>query len=528
MTAQRQTVFDQSHYLKLIEARGETIRRVVNELKPALELSTALDAGCGIGFFAKILQEAGLNIRAFDGRMENVEQARARFPQISFEQGDVENPEIRKLGEFDLVLCFWLLYHLENPLLAIRNLRSLTRKVLLMESMCFPDQKSWMLLREEPSLDDQGLRDIAFYASEGCLVKMLYRAGFDGVYRIELFPDHDDFRETEEHMRRRTILFAFPQKVSLAGLIFVPEPRESADPWRKTPPAPAKISKRLRQFLAKPADEKLASVSRRMKTIFGENPSIMALPFGARWLLEGSALDQSLLSGNFENAETRFVERFLQAGMTVLDIGAHHGFYTLLASKLVGPTGRVVSFEPSPRERVRLERHVRLNKCGNVRIEQTALGASPGKAELFLVEGMEDYCNSLRPPAVNAETRRVPVNVTTLDEFLSSTRLTGVHFIKLDVEGAELEVLKGASNLLRQSSRPVFMIEVYDIRTKPWGYAARDIVRFLMERTFEWYSLDESGMPRPVDATSPSFDANLVAVPAERMHSFSQSVKIRS
>src|SRR5439155_23701316 len=193
-------------------------------------------------------------------------------------------------------------------------------------------------------------------------------------------------------------------------------------------------------------------------------------------------------------AETKFVARFLRDGMTVLDIGAHHGFYTLLASSRVGSSGSVIAFEPSPRERVRLERHVRLNKCANVRIEQTALGASPGKAELFLVEGMEDYCNSLRPPAVNAETRRVPVNVTTLDEFLSSTRLTGVHFIKLDVEGAELEVLKGASNLLRQSSRPVFMIEVYDIRTKPWGYAARDSVRFLMERTFDRYSPDESGM----------------------------------
>jgi FkbM family methyltransferase len=272
----------------------------------------------------------------------------------------------------------------------------------------------------------------------------------------------------------------------------------------------------------------LASLSRRVKILLGGHSNVVKLPFGARWLLEGSALDENLLSGSFENAEARFVERFLQAGMTVLDIGAHHGFYTLLASMRVGRTGRVIAFEPSPRERIRLERHIRLNRCENVRIEEIALGASPGKAELFLVEGMEDYCNSLRPPAVNAETRRVPVNVATLDDFLSSTCLTDVQFIKLDVEGAELDVLKGASNLLRQSSRPVFMVEVYDIRTQPWGYAARDIVRFLTERGFEWYSLEESGTPRPVDSASPSFDANLVAVPAERMHSFSESVKIRS
>ena len=507
MTAPRQTIFDQSHYLRLIEARGETIRRMVKELKPALNLSTAMDAGCGVGFFSETLRECGLQVRAFDGRIENVAEARKRFPQISFEQGDVQNSEIRDLGESDLVLCFGLLYHLENPLLAIRNLRSLTRQVLLLESMCFPDEEQWMLLREEPSLKDQSLTDIAFYASEGCLVKMLYRAGFGAVYRIASLPDHDDFRETSEHVRRRTVLLAVPQKLNLH--------------------APAKISENVRQFLVKPANQKLASVSRRVKAFFGENSRVVTLPFGARWLCEQSALDGQLRSGKFEVAETKFVARFLRDGMTVLDIGAHHGFYTLLASSRVGSSGSVIAFEPSPRERVRLERHVRLNKCANVRIEQIALGASPGRAELFLVEGMEDYCNSLRPPAVNAETRRVPVSVTTLDEFLSSAGLADVHFVKLDVEGAELDVLKGASNLLRQSLRPVFMVEVYDIRTRPWGYSARDIVRFLAERSFKWFSLEESGQPAPVDSIGCSFDANLVAVPAERMHSFGESVKIR-
>src|SRR5258708_36436416 len=155
-------------------------------------------------------------------------------------------------------------------------------------------------------------------------------------------------------------------------------------------------------------------------------------------------------------------------------------------------------------------------------------GPSRGKAELLQERGTKYYCITFPPPAVNAETRRVFVNVTTLDEFLSATALTDVDFVKLDVEGAELDVLKGASNLLRQSLRPIFLVEVYDIRTQPWGYAAREIVRFLTERSFEWFSLGENGKPTPVDSASCSFDANLVAVPAERMHSFTESVKIRS
>ncbi len=194
------TQFDSNYYLDLIEARGDTIRRIVNQLKPALNLSTALDAGCGVGFFGKILQDAGLSVRAFDGRIENVEEARSRFPQISFERGNVENPDIRKLGQFDLVLCFGLLYHLENPFLAIRNLYALTGKCLLLESMCFPDEEPWMLLREEPNREDQSLTDVAFYATEGGLVKMLYRAGFTSVYRMSTLPDHDDL--CQSHVKK--------------------------------------------------------------------------------------------------------------------------------------------------------------------------------------------------------------------------------------------------------------------------------------------------------------------------------------
>src|SRR5213080_3394630 len=193
VTAPRQTIFDQSHYLRLIEARGETIRRMVKELKLALNLSTAMDAGCGVGFFSETLRECGLQVRAFDGRIENVAEARKRFPQISFEQGDVQNSEIRDLGESDLVLCFGVVYHLENPLLAIRNLRELTKKCLLLESMCLPGEKASMLLRKEPREHDQSLTEVACYSSEASLVKMLYHAGFGMVYRIVHLPDHDDF-----------------------------------------------------------------------------------------------------------------------------------------------------------------------------------------------------------------------------------------------------------------------------------------------------------------------------------------------
>jgi SAM-dependent methyltransferase len=202
------TAFDKEPYLHLIRARGNTIRGVVDELKPKLNLANALDAGCGVGFFAQALHECGLYVRGFDGRLENVVEARHRFPRIPFGQGDIEDPDIARLGVFDPVLCFGLLYHLENPMLAIRHLRALTGKGLLLESMSLPGADPGIMMREEPSQEVQSLTDIALYPSEGCLVKMLYRAGFAAVYRVAVMPAHDDFRETSEHARRRTILFA--------------------------------------------------------------------------------------------------------------------------------------------------------------------------------------------------------------------------------------------------------------------------------------------------------------------------------
>jgi 2-polyprenyl-3-methyl-5-hydroxy-6-metoxy-1,4-benzoquinol methylase len=142
------TEFDQRHYVKLIRARGETIRRVATRLRQTLGLASALDAGCGVGFFSRILQECGLDVRGFDRRAENVAEARRRFSAISFEQGDIESVGILKLGTFDLTLCFGLLYHLENPMLAIRHLRALTGKALLLESMCIPGNDAGMMLRE--------------------------------------------------------------------------------------------------------------------------------------------------------------------------------------------------------------------------------------------------------------------------------------------------------------------------------------------------------------------------------------------
>ncbi len=514
------TPFDQKEYRQLIEARGETIRRAVKRLKPALGLSNAVDAGCGVGYFSKTLVECGLNACGFDGREENVAEARHRFPQIPFEQGDIEERAILQLGRFDLVLCFGLLYHLENPLQAMRNLRGLTGKCLLLESMCVPEEKPAMLLRDEPRQDDQSLTNMALYPSESSLVKMLYRVGFRMVYRVRPLPDHEDFRETTEHRRRRTVLLASNTAIDVAGFRLVTEPCEPEDPWAKKPEARATLPQRIGRFLASPARTKYITLANRARRVFPGMPMPLRLPFGAWWLAEKSALDHELIYNEFERMETGFVKRLLRRDMTVVDAGAHHGLYTLLASKQVGWSGKVIAVEPSPRECKRLEKHLRVNRCSNTELVSCALGEDNGEADLYLVDGFQDWCNSLRPPEVDEPIRTVRVPVRRLDDVLGELGVFKVDLIKLDVEGAELSVLYGAMKLLHARSRPAILAEVQDIRTRPWGYAARDILQFLIRMDYRWFAIAAKGALLPISCDQEEYHANLVALPVEREEEF--------
>jgi len=277
------------------------------------------------------------------------------------------------------------------------------------------------------------------------------------------------------------------------------------------------ISQRIRRFAARPTADKIVSLAFRLRRIFPNAPIPYRLPFGAWFLVGNSHVDTALLTNEFESAEINFVQRYLKQGMTALDIGAHHGLYTLLASKRVGPSGKVIAFEPSPGERKQLVRNVRINICSNVHVEPYALGKEPTRDNLYVVEGGEDGCNSLRPPAVQSETWTVPVEVVTLDAIAAKLGLTNVDFLKLDVEGAELDVLKGSLGLLQNAPRPVLLVEVYDIRTKPWGYQAREIVQFLKRLRYSWFQLLDSGSLQLVSSNLEVYDANLVALPTERM-----------
>jgi SAM-dependent methyltransferase len=224
-------IFDLPHYERLNETREAFLREFLPAWIGRLGLNTAIDVGCGLGYFSRALQGLGLRVTACDGRRENVEEASRRYPQISFRVANVEDSALESLGKFDLVFCFGLLYHLENPFAALRNLHALTGKVLLVESMCVPGGRALLDLREEGKTEDQGLNFVAFYPTEPCLVKMLHSAGFPFVYRFSRMPEHEAFHEGGTRKQMRTMLAASKDTLEFPILVRATDPPQIVDPW---------------------------------------------------------------------------------------------------------------------------------------------------------------------------------------------------------------------------------------------------------------------------------------------------------
>lgn len=286
----------------------------------------------------------------------------------------------------------------------------------------------------------------------------------------------------------------------------------------------AETRSRVSRFLAKPWREKVHTLTNRWRSSVARIPVPVYLPFGAFWIARNDNIGQLIKNGNFERPETAFVGRFLTPGMTVLDLGANQGYYTLLASRSVGNSGRVFSFEPSPRERKALALHKRLNRCKNVTIVGLAVGAEEREIDLYVVRGHETGCNSLRPPIAMSESEPVRVKMVRLDDWLQREQVSRVDFIKLDVEGGELDALKGAQALLQRRPRPVVMIEVQDLRTQPWGYRAKEIIEHLNHKDFQWFRVSADGAVAALDQQAEEFDGNFIACPIERLEQLKELI----
>lgn len=196
-------------------------------------------------------------------------------------------------------------------------------------------------------------------------------------------------------------------------------------------------------------------------------PSELVLPIlqgklkGMKWT--AGSFNHGCWLGTYERGIRVKLEKTVRETDIVYDIGAHVGYYTLLFSKIVGNSGRVFSFEPLKRNLIYLGKHLKINRITNVSVVEAAVSDSAGTQ--FFEVGKSHSMGHLSPEGGVGE----KVCVLTLDEFIFGSKNPVPQCIKIDVEGAETLVLKGAKRVLSEF-HPIIFLAAH-------GYRKRDECR---------------------------------------------------
>lgn len=213
------------------------------------------------------------------------------------------------------------------------------------------------------------------------------------------------------------------------------------------------------------------------------------------------ALRSRLINGVVRNlARLRLTEpevlgltAVVRAGDRVMDVGAAYGMYTYPLACMVGPAGYVFSFEPQPKQRTVLRTINRLLQLRHVHVDGSALGAAAGKCGMLLplrfgvpIHG-HAHMAAGAAAATTAAARLLVVSVQTVDDWCQLWEIDSLSFMKVDVEGFELNVLAGAGQVIERC-RPSMLLEIEERHTARYGHKAIEVAAHIL-RTWPEYRM---------------------------------------
>ena len=236
---------------------------------------------------------------------------------------------------------------------------------------------------------------------------------------------------------------------------------------------------------------------------------------GIKYSLDISDLVGWYIYWGFSDAPRRKLYSLITKGSTVIDVGANLGEVALNAAKLVGTGGKVYAFEPFPANYKKLAANLELNSFANLFIFNKGLGNEPHKVAMVAEENNAGM-NRIASGAELGKTDAL-VEIIKLDDFVREKGLSSVDLIKIDVEGYEMNVLKGGIETIKQF-RPKLFVEVIDAHLKRQGSSALEVFQFFEELD---YSLSLADTGRPVDSRRmpTEFQYDVVATPGRPVQS---------
>jgi FkbM family methyltransferase len=195
------------------------------------------------------------------------------------------------------------------------------------------------------------------------------------------------------------------------------------------------------------------------------------------------------LKGVWEPAVTEYVCPRIKPGMTVIDVGADTGYYTLLFARRVGRVGKVIAFEPIPSARETLERNISLNDYTNITVCDFALFSSNS---LMVLEAPREL-SRIDPRKTKNEKTGIQIQTKSFDECVSQLNIQRIDLVKIDVEGAELDVLYGMRHSL-EKYHPALLVEVHSHYLTHFGYTTEDLGGFLDDMKYGLHPVDKPSL----------------------------------
>lgn len=202
-----------------------------------------------------------------------------------------------------------------------------------------------------------------------------------------------------------------------------------------------------------------------------------------------------MLSSNYERDTTDLFKKIISPGMTVLDIGAHIGYFTRLFARLTGPSGKVFAFEPDPYNFSILKKNTR--HFANIEIVNSAVSDTNGVMDFYEVEGSTGCHTTIR---TSAPARKLSVRSTTIDSFVQARGIS-IDIIKMDIEGGEPRALLGMRGALSLKRPLTIVLELNPDALKGSGTTPAKVIGSLQASGFKGYGIFPNGERGSLHAT---------------------------
>ncbi len=202
------------------------------------------------------------------------------------------------------------------------------------------------------------------------------------------------------------------------------------------------------------------------------------------WIDAVSNLGYKLLnSGVHEQYMVNTLESHLKPGDTFVDLAANEGYFSVIASKIVGEKGTVLAIEPQERLQNIIQKNIELNKCKNIKISKTAISDKFGKAYIHLTSDMNSGASSLLRPT-RYPLPRQQVDTATLSSVFRSMGIDKCKLLKIDIEGWEYEAIMGSLDLFKDHRIEIIALELHPKALNKRGHSGQEITNKLKDLNY--------------------------------------------